>query len=343
MFDDLRKQPRFRAMGTSGNIVKIPSLLLLNISFVQQDSPNADIVQHLRWLVTRSKIQTLHTLKGPNISGSWSLIQQVHDTCKLDCTKINDKVQIAINFSGLPLYWEGSVSSEDDVYWIFIVLALAANEALVLGFKGPPLQLRHSNGVVGPSWAHRSYSTKGEGRFPIDRDDLGISSLTPEYLDVDLLFLQKEGQKPPNLKAQSLADKILRENNLYDRKVSVPDPLKQRGVDSLLFKYNNMPIIHDALCDTVACFIDGGGSWMKSAWDIFHTELIQETTKDDIFYAGFFGSFDESISFLSSAAETILDFHGINEDTPDLKEQFLPSVFGLLALVTDGRFRRYLQ
>jgi hypothetical protein len=167
MFDDLRKQPRFRAMGTSGNIVKIPSLLLLNISFVQQDSPNADIVQYLRRLMTRSKIQTLHTLKGPNISGSWSLIQQVHDTCKLACTKINDKVQIAINFSVLPLYWKGSASSEDDVYWIFILLALAANEASVLGFEGPPLQLRHSNGVVGLSWAHRSYPTKGEGRFPL--------------------------------------------------------------------------------------------------------------------------------------------------------------------------------
>jgi hypothetical protein len=129
----------------------------------------------------------------------------------------------------------------------------------------------------------------------------------------------------------------------YDRKVSVPDTLKQRGVDSLLSKYNNMRIIHGALCDTVACFIDGGVSWMKSAWDIFHTELIQETTQDDIFYAGFFGSFDESISLLYSAAETILGFHSINEDTPDLKEQFLPPVFGLLVLATDGRFRRYLQ
>lgn len=343
-FDDPGRQPRFRAMGMAGNVVKIPAVLLFFMSNIVQQSPHTEDVKKLHWLMARSKIQTLHTSKGPKISGSWSLIQQVHDTCNLDCSKINDKVQIAINLSGLPLCWKGSAESDNDVYWVFILLALAANEASVLAFNGPPILFRHPNGEILPSWARRSYSTQGECRILVERDELGISSFSPEYVDIDLLFLQKQAQRPSE-EALLLADKIIRQNQLCDRKVSVLDPLKQRDVDSLLSEYDNKTMIHAAVRDTVACFIDGGIPWMKSAWDVLYTELVREgrQDKDDTFYAGFFGTFDESASHLRSAAETILDLSNINENRMDFNTLYLQPVLNLLALVTDGRFRRFLQ
>jgi hypothetical protein len=132
---------------------------------------------------------------GVAFSGQWSLIQQLHDTVALECKEINDKIQIAINLSGLPLCWMGGAKTEDEVCWIFTVLALAAGEASVLAFRGPLLELYQGKETVF-SWARRSYNPQVECDVPVNEKDLRITSAKPDYLELDLFFLEKPAKRP---------------------------------------------------------------------------------------------------------------------------------------------------
>src|SRR5437764_5284600 len=99
------------------------------------------------------------------------------------------------------------------------------------------------------SWASRSYDSKAECDISVKEEDLRITSAKPDYLELDLLFLEKPAKRP-SITAIDLAEKILHGHKLYDRDTPVRAPLL-------------LPLWREFVRDTLACFIDGVYEWMK--------------------------------------------------------------------------------
>jgi len=376
---DLQNAPRFRVMSESGQAVGIPAVLMLHfLHFLDQSMANEWMAKFLT-LTTPSPIQILRLEPGldPDVTGEHSLIQQIDVTLRMGCSRPDDRIQVTLNVAGLPLVWNGAVKSDctetchcrdetyqcqnetchckdkicrckDEMcdcklntYWIFTQLAIADGDASVLGFMGPSLRVP---GRKTPSWARHSPAPFIDSRLDLSRQDLGISALTPEYLDIDLLFLEKPAQRPSIL-AQGVAHTILQSNGLYDRDLHLRDGERQARRESAHYGHTHN---HVFVRDVLACFVDGGISWMKSAWSVFEKELLPESQNKDTlasgpFWSGFDGTFDDGPgSSFSAAAREILAFHGDHSTAAQFKEDVEP-IMKLLALITDPRFREFSQ
>jgi len=109
---------------------------------------------------------------------------------------------------------------------VFIVLALARGEACELGFSGSVLRpLRNGEEII--SWAHRPLAVSLECRAlcMTSFENLAISAVTREYIELDMLFIQAE-PLPPTYTSQQLAERVLSQYYLYDRRVILQDVMR---------------------------------------------------------------------------------------------------------------------
>ena len=316
---DPMTQARFRAMSTRGTIVRILSGLLADfyLRVCKWGDGNIKNFNLFRQYFTPSTIQSKDMTTDVAFRGQWSLIQQLHDTVALECSHKNDRMQIALNLSGLPLFWMGHAETDDEVWWIFTILALAAGEASVLAFRGPLLEL-HQGKEMTFSWARRSYDSKAECDISVKEEDVRITSAKPDYLELDLLFLEKAAKRP-SITAIDLAEKILHGHKLYDRDTPVRGPLI-------------LSLWRECVRDSLACFIDGGYEWMKVGGNLLYEEFCK-------YFAGW-PNIDGAgeHSNLSSAARELLSFQHIEDSVPAFAEKYLNPTITFLAVISDRRF-----
>jgi hypothetical protein len=333
--EDPMTQPQFRAMNPRGMIVRIPSGLLCGFWLRLRASSVNNNNEYFRLFKLYATPSTIQSKYMASVRGQGSLLQQLHDTVALGCSDIKDKIQIAINLSGLPLCWMDTAKTEDEVYWIFTVLALAAGEASVLAFRGPLLKLCTETVF---SWARRSYDPMVECDVPNNENDLRITSVRPAYLELDLFFLEKPAIRP-SITAIDLAEKILRDNNLYDRDNPIRNVRTKAQFESFL-ETQDVRLWHETVRDILACFIDGGYEWMKFAGNLFYEEFRKSFARWD--GSDVAGAFRDH-SNLSSAARVLLSLQHIEDSAPAFTEKYLDPTINFLAVITDRRFQTFGQ
>ena len=371
---DFKKQPRFRVMGSSGNVIRIPAFLLVWIFQLLAAHHGKTISnQHFdlfQRFVTPSTIQSIYQAPESQLSrtrspltlfaGQMSFVQQVSDTAAFKCRDMQDKCQIALNLSGIPLVWKGRIpiedstdprqvkKGEDELYWIATAIALSRGEISVLGFVGPPLSLsQHGRSIL--SWARRPHNTRTEAKMLAHAGNLQIHTITPAYIEIDLLFIESAPMQPSGT-ALHLAHRILHEHGLYDRDTPFADAASKARFEQF-FETRDHDIWHKAVRILLACFIDGGVDWIKSAARLFDTEIVKkgeiyEDVKDgkEVKYGiGVdFGSIIDGEGFATAATDLLSIFH-INSSTSNWDTEYLQPTISLLGILTDRRFEKFCE
>ncbi len=79
-----------------------------------------------------------------------SLISEFSDICQLACSVQSDILCIAINVSGLQVYFASQIRSPNECRWVLAMVALSAGDATVLGGIDEVLRVEERTGT--PSW-----------------------------------------------------------------------------------------------------------------------------------------------------------------------------------------------
>ena len=79
-----------------------------------------------------------------------SLISEFSDICQLACSVQSDILSIAINVSGLQVYFTGEIRSRNECLWVLSMMALSTGDANVLGGIDEVLWVEDRAGT--PSW-----------------------------------------------------------------------------------------------------------------------------------------------------------------------------------------------
>ena len=371
---DFNKQPRFRVKGSSGSIVRIPAFLLVWIFLLLSGRAGKNISdQHFdlfQRFITPSTIQSIYRapesqssrtqIPSTLFAGQMSFVQQIGDTAAFKCRDMQDKCQIALNLSGIPLVWKGQISikdstdpcqvkcGEDELFWISTVIALSKGEISVLGFVGPPLSLSEDDISI-LSWARRPHNTRTEAKIPPHVGNLHIQAITPSYIELDLLFVESVLMQPSG-RALDLAHGILHEHGLYDRDTTFADDASKARFEQFL-KTRDHDLWHKAVRIFLACFIDGGVEWLKPAARLFTTEIIKkgeiyQDIKDGkkvAYGIGVdFGSIADGEDF-AAAAKDFLSIFNIDSSTSSWETEFLQPTISLLGIITDRRFENFSE
>lgn len=81
-----------------------------------------------------------------------SLISEFSDICQLACSVQTDILSIAINISGLQVYFTGEIQSRNECRWVLSMIALSTGDGNVLGGIDEVLWVEDRAGT--PSWLH---------------------------------------------------------------------------------------------------------------------------------------------------------------------------------------------
>ncbi|KAG4425043.1 hypothetical protein IFR04_001813 [Cadophora malorum] len=371
---DFNKQPRFRVKGSSGNVVRISAFLLVWIFLLLSGRAGNNISdQHFdlfQRFITPSTIQSIYRAPGSQLSrtqspstlfaGHMSFVQQVGETTPFKCRDMQDKCQIALNLSGVPLVWKGQIlikdftdpcqveKGEDELFWISTVIALSKGEIPVLGLVGLPLSLSE-DGISILSWAHRPHNTRTEAKMPPHVGNLHIHSITPSYIELDLLFVESAPIQPSG-RALDLAHGILQEHGLYHRNTPFVDAASKARFEEFL-KTRDHEVWHKAVRIILACFIEGGVEWLKPAARLFTTEIInkgevyqdiKDGKKVEYGIGVDFGSVADGEDFAAAATKLLSIFH-IDSSTSKWETEYLQPTISLLGIITDRRFEKFCE
>jgi hypothetical protein len=102
-----------------------------------------------------------------------------------------------------------------------------------LGFSGSVLCPPRNRKEIIP-WAHRPLAVSLECRAlcMTSFEDLAISAVTREYIELDMLFIQAE-PLPPTYTSKQLAERVLSQYHLYDRRVILHDVMRQNNFEAV--------------------------------------------------------------------------------------------------------------
>ena len=102
-------------------------------------------------------------------------------------------------------------------------------------------------------------------------ENLAISAVTREYIELDMLFIQAE-PPPPTYTSQQLAERVLSQYYLYDRRVILHDLMRQNNFEAIYGPANLGCRL--STHDTLASFIDCGVGWMTPAVQVILKQLV---------------------------------------------------------------------
>lgn len=111
----------------------------------------------------------------PTVSSSWSdsggshnlnfLSDYAQSLNRMGCSQLKDRVRIAYNLCHIPISFQGKVRNDDESYWIYTFLGIAAGEVEHLSLTGPPVRLWDCEGGA-TSWIRRSERNGNQSKKP---------------------------------------------------------------------------------------------------------------------------------------------------------------------------------
>jgi hypothetical protein len=179
-----------------------PSFMGKDVSSAMNDA-NPTTLRQLWWRMSK-----LHGGVGPNSSS----MQHVVNLFNFGCLKKGDLMSIALNTSGLPLYYKGDASTLEDVIWMFSLLVLATGDALPLLMEGEKLMITDDGQKEKISWALRPHQGLISGSIPIMAPS-SITAATKGYIELDL-FAFESLPMPTSPKSFETAEILIEEHDL---------------------------------------------------------------------------------------------------------------------------------
>lgn len=130
----------------------------------------------------------IHLLESELVDSELSLIQYLEIIVRLNCSKKEDMVSIALNTARLPLFYSGHANIDEKVIWIMALLTIASGDVQPLVMAGTKLRIPENDGTrIIKSWVERPIvlTIPKSKRIPhIDKQS--ISSITKEHIELDI-------------------------------------------------------------------------------------------------------------------------------------------------------------
>jgi hypothetical protein len=149
--------------------------------------------------------------------------------------KKGDLISIALNTSNIPLYYDGHLSTLEDVVWTFSLVVLATGDVVPLTLEGTKLKFKDRMRKEILSWAIYPDQTLLDQRLPI-MDPNTITQATREYIELDLLIFASL-PSAPTAESLELSTQIITQHRLEPLArefLATADHQARRTIHSLL-------------------------------------------------------------------------------------------------------------
>jgi len=154
------------------------------------------------------RINQLMAIEYPNLSP----MQHLVNVLSSKCSRKGDLISIALNTSSIPLYYDGEVTTVEDVIWIFSILVLAAGDVVPLVVDGSKLRIIDGNRKDILSWAICPNHGRVDESLPITDSSL-ITGATRDYIELDLLIF-KSLPSTPSAESLDISSRIIAQHKL---------------------------------------------------------------------------------------------------------------------------------
>jgi hypothetical protein len=179
-----------------------PQIADLDYRYFMNDPYPTSFRQHF-W-----RIHRLSAMKSPDLSSMQHLINILSSRC----SKKGDLISIALNTSSIPLYYEGDVTTVEDVIWIFSLLVLATGDVVPLVVQGSKLRITDGNKKETLSWAVYPHQGILDESLPIMDPSL-VTGVTRDYIELDMLIF-KSRPSTPSVESLELSLRIITQHKL---------------------------------------------------------------------------------------------------------------------------------
>jgi hypothetical protein len=178
------------------------------------------------------------------------LMQLISMVFSLNASVIQDKLSVALNISGLNVFFKGKPLTADECCAIYSILALAAGDATVFCTRGEKLRLGERSETT--SWMQWPASFFRIQAANVALDSTVNFTVTPRKLILDLYFFQNQSQRSPT------------EDSL-NRAIKLHEFLEEKGMFTL---HTRRGTDVRGLIGGLAAALDCGLEWMVQAWEI---------------------------------------------------------------------------
>ena len=288
----------------------------------------------------------------PNASSSWLsegerkgynfLSDHWQALVPLECSQARDRIQIACNLCRIPASFLGSLRNNEECHWIYVALTIAVGELGHLALSGPALQLW--DGETGLySWVSHNQVLSNQLRRPFRKIGSGIASISPSYIELDLLLFEILPQKPSTevllLATQVLDhDILMRKSDWGHYYLDIESTQQKQFFEALNEVWaESLPpgLLRESLHQVLACALDCGLEWIKNIMEVLRESIVKEQS---------FGPFTQDEQ-LFKATCCLLDGLSplVTKSYASLNENYFEDVLSFLAFLTDERFRTVMN
>ena len=189
-----------------------------------------------------------------------SLISEFSDIHRLACSSQTDLLCIAMNISGLQVYFTGQIRSANECRWVLAMVALSAGDATVLGGVDEILMAEDHDGI--PSWLNwtndleETMTTVGASKL---RNPACITSINQHEITLDLLDFTGCLLNAPSKKILNWANHVLGLlSKIYANDSPVDQPFWIRSDLGFIESFRERYFVTEIL----ACSFECGPDWM---------------------------------------------------------------------------------
>lgn len=242
----------------AGGLFLVPTesgLLQLNVgalaNLIRCTSPSASID------VPLYGFSMLYQTSASKYSKPYRSLPMHHFTSIIDLNSLHetDKIGIAVNVAGLPLYFRGPKLSYPQCRWALAMLALSAGDLTPLSCTGPKIHLRAELNAT--SWLRWNSKDSMASYCPPTFATLShIVSIDPERIILDLLVLEHYTLQPPS------SNSILTATTFLDQYCQ---NINQRSFMNKDIAVHKSPRKRRLQIETLACSLDCGLTWIMES------------------------------------------------------------------------------
>ena len=341
--------PLFLCFAHDGRVVSFEFRFIFYLSIYLDDKYPSQVISAVNQMQTindpnpttlvqfRYRIQRLFSQREPDDSA----MQHVVNIMRFGCFMKGDLMSIALNTSGIPLYFSGNVSTVEDVVWIFSLLVLATDDLVPLIFNGGKLRITDPDVPGGQivSWTPMVDQGVVDNKMP-EKTPGAITAVTREYIELDLLVF-KASPAQPTQESLEMASRLISENQLdeldpklsqnYNDSVLNTHRVLSAVVEQFTVKRSGPMVVFTKMW--LAHAIDCGLDWMLRFPDV----LNKDTDNNEAWIHGPMGvAADDKFT---GAAESILKhfYNDHPEDYETLPSHYLPTIVRCLTCLFDPR------
>ena len=262
-----------------------------------------------------------------------SLLHHLTSISSLRCQEVADLCAIAMNTAGLPLVFDGTIQSLDDIHYISALTVLASGDMNPLVIKNQKLKMQDQSGKSFISWVDRPVNGADQLRIGTPFPE-SIRSVNRKYIELDLLLIKASPlsiSEQCMQKAYSLLEKYALHGKGQTLGVEDP-PYTDPPVEKAISLMNKGPVDFKWPESMLASAIECGIDWIRRLPDVLEREANLG--------AWTHGTFNGFNPVFTDAATDLLSHFGITkENSAEFDNNFLRPAIRFFTCITDDRLR----